>query len=420
MHTDEAWKQSWAEGSVGQLFEVSEINGNIISFTTPLHFDIRNDLNPIIRPQNFRKSCGIENLYIEKTNANNHTFEFKNAAYNWLRQVESFNTRRSHVNVNTGLANEFRENYIHHSHYYGGGGSGYGIELNFHASDNLIEDNIFTHLRHAMMVHVGAVGNEFNYNFSNDPVQGENGDEGPLNDVWSPPDISLHGHWAQYNLFEGNVVKEIGIGDHWGPMGPGNTFLRNVVSGEGIYEKDANLNQNIIGNWSSSYSSDLTSINTIYHLNVIDGTQQKSSEISEDQAPSSYSYLSKPWFWSAELSWPVSPVSLTDSLVIPASIRFANGDFFKIDTNNIVSNSVQITQKQLPNFSITNIDNYTYFEVDQNSEIQFIQIFNTNGKKVTQVHCSKKSICRVDLKEHRGIKIIRLKIDDTLQHHLTK
>ncbi len=152
------------------------------------------------------------------------------------------------------LGCEFRDSYFHHSFSYGGGGSGYGVSFGRHVTDALCENNVFNHLRHAMIIQVGAAGCVFGYNYSINPVQGDG--EVNHNQGWVPPDLSLHGRFAQMNLFEGNMVQEIGIADYWGPMGPGNTFLRNDVSGKGVFLYDHSHHQNIIGNVSTDFSSD--------------------------------------------------------------------------------------------------------------------------------------------------------------------
>ena len=92
-----------------------------------------------------------------------------------------------------------------------------------------------------MMVHIGANGNVFGYNYSIEPYQNEGGN-------WTPCDISIHGHYPYANLFEGNIVQEITVADYWGPAGPGNTFLRNRVEKEGITLEDSSNYQNFIGN----------------------------------------------------------------------------------------------------------------------------------------------------------------------------
>ena len=215
MYTDPEWIVSWAENSVGQLFEVESILGNEITFKSPVHYDFSPELNARIRPQGFIQYVGFEDLYIEKMVANGHTFAFKNTAYCWIRNVESYHTRKVHVNQSTCLGNEFRDSYFHRSFSYGGGGSGYGVECGFHVTNTLVENNIFDSLRHAMLIQLGANGNVYGYNYSINPVQGDG--ESNLNSGWIPPDISIHGHYPYMNLFEGNELEEVGIGDFWGP-----------------------------------------------------------------------------------------------------------------------------------------------------------------------------------------------------------
>ena len=58
----------------------------------------------------------------------------------------------------------------------------------------------------------------------------------------------MHGHYPFRNLFEGNIVQEIDITDYWGPAGPGNVLLRNIVEREGIEIMDASHGQIVLGN----------------------------------------------------------------------------------------------------------------------------------------------------------------------------
>ena len=79
MYTKPDWNVSWAENSVGQLFEIEKIIGDSITFKTEVHIDFSADLNPVIRPQGFVRNIGFENFYIEKMVAGGNTFKFKNA-----------------------------------------------------------------------------------------------------------------------------------------------------------------------------------------------------------------------------------------------------------------------------------------------------------------------------------------------------
>ena len=265
-----------------------------MTFRTPLHFDVISNLNPQLRPQGFVRGVGFENFYIERLQGGNNTFQFKNAAYCWIRNIESYHTQKSHITNNTTIGCEFRDSYFHRSFSYGDGGAGYGVEFGFHSTDGLCENSIFDSLRHAMLVQAGAIGCVFGYNYSINPVQGEG--ETNLNEGWDPPDISLHGHYARMNLFEGNVVTEIGIGDYWGPMGPGNTFLRNVVKGPGVYLYDHSHFQNLVGNTITNWIDDGSSAGTVRHGEKVNGEMVWNDGIEDHVLPVSYYLHNKPAF----------------------------------------------------------------------------------------------------------------------------
>lgn len=320
MFTNPEWNQSWAENSVGQLFEIEDISGNILKFKTSTHINFQKRLNIKIRPQKLIKNVGFEKFYIEKRQAGGYTFNFTNAAYCWIQNIESNHTRKSHVYFAACIGCVVRDSYFHHSFDYGGGGSGYGIECAGHATDNLIENNIFNHLRHAMMVQLGANGNVFGYNYSISAVQGTG--ETNLNVGWTPPDISIHGHYAFMNLFEGNDVQEIGIGDYWGPAGRGNTFLRNRVAGEGIFYYDHSHFQNLIGNQAKLIKNENnTSENQLEHGNVINSITRWNDTIPDRNIPNSLYLKTMPSFMD-EKTWPAFGPDIPNQRKLPAQIRY--------------------------------------------------------------------------------------------------
>jgi hypothetical protein len=328
MYTDTAWIQSWSEYSVGQVLVVERVAGDTLVLRTPLYMSYKAAMNPQIRSQRLVQRAGVERLFIRKTvaTADGPTVSFKNAAYCWVREVESDHTRTAHVTANTAFACEVRDSYFHHSYDYGGGGHGYGVTLGLHTTDCLTENNIFQHLRHAMMVQVGASGNVFGYNYSLQNVQGTG--ETNLNQGWTPCDISLHGHYPNYNLFEGNVVQEIDVADYGGPCGPGNAFLRNRVVSEGIEVFDQSHGQNLVGNVSGSGTSGLRIEagvdSTLVHGNRVDGAVQWDAGIADHQIPVSYYLSARPAFWTS-LLWPPLGADLADTGTIPAQVRFEQG-----------------------------------------------------------------------------------------------
>jgi hypothetical protein len=322
MYTRPDWDQPWSKNAVGQFFRVLSVEGNTLTLDRPLHIDFRADLNPIVRPNGLISESGIEDLYITRLDAGDgHTILIKNAANCWVRWVESDTTYRSHISVSSSMNIEIRGNYLHHSHDYGGGGHGYGVNVGGHTTSALIEDNIFEHLRHSMLIQVGASGNVFGYNYSIDPVENSG--------FWHPPDISVHGHFPFMNLFEGNIVQEIGIADYWGPAGPGNTYLRNRVETEDIFAQDHSIDQNIIGNELTGGDNGIdigeTVTGTFLHGNNVNGLLQWDPDTPSHVIPKSYYLPAKPSFFG-DIQWPSlggdQPLGQGET---PAQRRFMDG-----------------------------------------------------------------------------------------------
>ena len=320
MYTNATWIQDWGENAVGQMFEIAEVAGDSIKFRTSAHLDYEKRLNVQIRPLRKVTGVGFEDFYIEKLVADGNTFHFVHAAYCWIRNVESAYTRFRHVGLNQSLGCEVRDSYFHHSFNYGDGGSAYGVDCLSHSTDNLIENNIFDHLRHSMMVHLGACGNVFGYNYSTRAVQGDN--PNALNQGWVPVDISVHGHYPFMNLFEGNELEQAGLADYWGPSGPGNTLFRNYLTRDGIYYQDHSHQQNFVGNITSKIENrGNTSRNAIVHGNVVNSVVSWDDSIPERELPHSLYLTERPHFMPDSI-WPPFGPEIDKPAKLPAKDRY--------------------------------------------------------------------------------------------------
>jgi len=369
MYTSPLWNASWAENAVGQIIRIEAIAGDTLILERPLFMNYRADLKPIARKLGMIMCPGVEDLYIERRDAGDgHTIQFRYVAFGRIRRIESNYTYRTHVYLSEAYACEIRQNYLHHSHDYGGGGHGYGVDLVRHCTDNLIIDNVFQHLRHSMMVHVGSSGNVYAYNFSTE------------REPQRLCDISLHGHFANFNLFESNVIEEIDIADYWGPMGPGNTFLRNRITQEGIDVNDQSHAQNLIGNVlvKAAISVKAGVQNTLKHGNVVRGKVQWDSNIEERAIPISYFLQEKPDFLTG-YCWPFIGPDLDDEYKIPAQIRFERGNPVTGVNNQSVEKPTDFRLSAYPNpFNpVTNIA----FELSSPAPVR-IEIFTVLGQHV--------------------------------------
>ncbi len=236
----EAW-QLRLPGQINRVMAVDTVNRRLL-LDRHLRHTFTAARNPRLRKLYTIANVGIENLFIRRKDAvNGYTIEMKYAVRCWVRNVESYMTYKSHVWMERSFECDIRQNYFHDAFVFGGGGQGYGVGCGKRTSDCLIEDNVFRHLRHAMIVGIGANGNVYGYNFSTqralDPVHGT-----------PQADISVHGNYVFMNLFEGNVLEDADVPDWYWPAGPGNTLFRNRISNSGTAIDAGSNNQNFLGN----------------------------------------------------------------------------------------------------------------------------------------------------------------------------
>jgi len=244
MYTSPEWNQRWAQNVVGQIVQVLSMDGNKITIDEPLHIDFDKDLKPRIRILYMTTGVVLMDFHIKRLDkGDGNIITIKNSAYCMVKNIESEYAFRTHVSIERSYRCSVSNSYFHHAHDYGGGGHGYGVEIKHHGCNNLVENNKFFHLRHSMMVHLGANGNVFGYNESSQPFATSDHTPGTV-----ISDVSIHGHYPFMNLFEENKVAKIEFSDWWGPCGPGNTLFRNKITDENIIVRDKTLYQNIIGN----------------------------------------------------------------------------------------------------------------------------------------------------------------------------
>ncbi len=374
MYTSPLWNQSFAHNSVGQFMEISAINGNEITLKTPLHLGFKAQFNPQVRDQRLIKNVTVENLYIEmKTDSDVNTIMYKNAAYGLVKNIVSYHTRKAHVHSESTIGGEVRDSKFSRSFDYGGGGHGYGVSLGFHTTDWLVENNRFDSLRHAMIFSKGANGNVFGYNYSQNVLQGEG--ETNLNDGWTPPDLSNHGHYAFMNLIEGNSLQEMGISDHWGPSGPGNLYFRNrVLSDEtpdGISYYDVSTKQNVIGNSALKIrDADGNAFDNLEHGNLINGELLWDETIAEHSLESSYYLSEKPSFFNTQ-PWPIyGPVEGFDEK-LPAQILFEGGEVS-------LRTSAAVTMKQI----VTHVQQGNKIKIKSSEPFTTISLYSVSGKEL--------------------------------------
>ena len=62
-----------------------------------------------------------------------------------------------HFSIARSLHLEIRDSYVHDAKSEGDGGQGYGTSLSRWVTSALVENNIFSELRHAMIIQIGVM-----------------------------------------------------------------------------------------------------------------------------------------------------------------------------------------------------------------------------------------------------------------------
>ena len=241
---------SWALKSVGQLVRIDSITGNTLHLHSPLRLNYPLNRSPRVVHVQMKRNIGLECFGMERIDytapeqASGIHFTFVENC--WISGIKSNKTTFGHIEFEAVSNAKVEKCYCYDAFDYGGGGRGYGVVLQFTTNECLIENNIFKHLRHSVILQAGANGNVVAFNHSTDPYWTN---ANPLLGGNSAGELVLHGNYVYANLFEQNDVQNIVIDNSHGGNGPYNTFLRNRASLYGIFFSDnTSSSQNFIGN----------------------------------------------------------------------------------------------------------------------------------------------------------------------------
>lgn len=256
----------------------------------------------------------------------------------------------------------------------------------------LIENNIFEHLRHSMILQAGANGNVLAYNYSHDPYW--TGVQLPSN---TAGDLVLHGNYPYANLFEGNIVQNIVIDDSHGINGPYNTFFRNRAELYGLF-----MNNNPISHQQNFIGNEITNPNFLFGLYYVIGDDhfeygnndlgQISPNPAVDLPEISCFKEDIPEFYQTQ-TWPsIGIPNVLEEQTIPAKHRYAQGwetecevEIMVTETSNLDSGKLEI----FPN-PVRNI-----LEINTVENINQIWLYNSNGMLV---HHAKDKLNQINIK----------------------
>jgi hypothetical protein len=413
---------------VGQIGRVAGVSGDTLLLEHPLRIDYTDSLKPQIQRIFPIQQVGIGCLKIKRLNSEGagagYNLYFDYAANCMVSGVESDSSVSSHVYINRSSQIRVEKSYFHHAFAYDGTNTqGYGVTLAHHSGACLISNNIFEHLRHAMMLKTGANGNVISYNYSIDPFRSESISDGS-------GDISLHGHYPFSNLVEGNIVQNIIIDHYWGPSGPWNTFFRNRAELYGIIMTDSDTTetkyQNFVGNETtdSRFFHGLFALTGSQHFSYGNHILQAIIPAGTSDLPDSSYYLNQPpAFWPADTLWP--SVGLPHPLGKgnnPAKIRYLSGDNFTGCNDSVhvaVENVAQSNHllRIVPNPAVRQFE--IQFLGKQYGRL-FYTLYNLQGKKIltgSRMLSSQHMLIRPNVALPGGIYMLEVRLGN---HHFVK
>ena len=180
--------------------KITGISGQLLTFDPPLYHAYAAAQTPQVwELTGVTQQAGVEDLSLERVSPTGtegyHNFKIVACAQCWLKNIVSVKTETFHVELDRTFQCEIRDSFFDNAWAFTGG-LAYGVALDGRTSAALIENNIFYHARHAMIVKDGAAGNVFGYNYSVASYQGED---------WLATDMNSHGAGTTMNLWEGNI-----------------------------------------------------------------------------------------------------------------------------------------------------------------------------------------------------------------------
>ncbi len=393
---------SWADNSVGQMTAIDSVAGDTLFLLSPLNLDYTDTLHPRIRGVKPVENAGVSCLKLkridEPPSGGGYNIYFSYAKNCRVTGIESDTSVAAHVYITQSLNVRVTGSYFHHAFLYDGASMhGYGVAINHHASECVVENNIFEHLRHAMMVKTGANGNVFGYNYSTDVYRSE-----PIHDYAG--DISLHGHYAFSNLFEGNICQNIIIDHYWGASGPFNTFFRNRAELYGIIMTSNNILETSRQSFTGNEVTDNSPFHGQYQLtgsghfeygnNILNTIIPSGTDSLPDK---SYYLPGEPPFWNIQSDWPSIgiPVGL-NSGTIPAKARFLSGSDFTVCTDSVITGSKsRKLSSEIILYPNPNRGRFYISLKKQSAEIHFVIVYSLLGEKMFETKVTEGSVRRV-------------------------
>ena len=244
---------------IGGQIEVASRSGNVLTLANTVHIACDASRHPqLFHTATARaghagtRDSGIEDLTAQ--GGGDSMFRMSNAAYCWLRNVESdgatptFSGR--HVSLFHCYRCEVRDSYTHHSGRYSPGGHAYGISIEGQSTDCLVENNVVYMLNKPIVGEATGGGNVIAYNYVDEAIL-----DSPTGEWQENAIDASHAAFSHSDLYEGNLAPNIGTDSTHGNSGF-MVFFRNWAFGRNTSgHTSRNLRAIGIDGWAREHTS---------------------------------------------------------------------------------------------------------------------------------------------------------------------
>jgi hypothetical protein len=200
--------------SLAQIMEVTAVNGNTVTFSTPFHITYKAEYAAQLSryANQVLHGVGVEDLYVYGgMGGDGHgNLSISLCAYCWVRNIEAHWSVGTSVGFYATFRSVLRDSYIHETPDPNPGGAGYLVGLNLGASDNLVENNVMWNGNKNIVMRATGGGNVIAYNYMDDSY----GAAYPHS-----PEAGLNaGHYTtpHMELLEGNYSDNYKGDSYWG------------------------------------------------------------------------------------------------------------------------------------------------------------------------------------------------------------
>jgi hypothetical protein len=303
---------------LAEIKEVTAVNGNTITFSTPVHITYTTAKAAQLTrytgaASSHVRDAGVEDLTL--TGGTEGNLSFLSAAYSWARNIECTQYRNPCVNIGHSFRVELRDSYLHDTVHPYPGGSGYALSLQQGTSEVLIENNSIVGANKLIVVRSAGAGAVVGYNYLDNAFIGNY-------PGWM--EVGLNGSHmvgSHHMLFEGNLSFNYDSDDTWGGSLAMTVFRNHLTGRRRDYPNRANVRTVglMFGSWWHTFVG-----------NVLGEPGRMADWIYEDPGDGTYGHATSRWgrstIWKlgyAPGAWDQAP----DPKVRSTVVREGNFDY---------------------------------------------------------------------------------------------